>query len=160
SRGHGRSLITPSPYSVELLAHDVVNLLDQLQIARVHFCGLSLGGMVGIWLAAHMPERVDKLVLANTAVRLGPSDFWDRRIKAVLHGGMDGVAGAIIERWFTTAFLGRCTAEVTAVREILLGTAPNGYVACCAAIRDMDQRALLSLIRSHTLVIAGQHDPA
>jgi len=160
SRGHGRSLVTPGPYRIELLARDLVSLLDRLRIARAHFCGLSLGGMVGIWLAAHVPQRVDKLVLANSAARLGPPEFWDSRIEAVLQGGMNAVAGVIIERWFTPTFMGRCPNDVSAVRRTLLGISPDGYIACCRAIRDMDQLADLTSIRSPALVIAGQYDPA
>jgi 3-oxoadipate enol-lactonase len=160
SRGHGRSLVTPGPYSIELLARDVVGLLDRLQIARAHLCGLSLGGMVGMWLAANMPGRVGKLVLANTSARLGPPEAWDARVKTVLQGGMNSIVGTVIERWFTPTFLARHTDDVTAVRQALLATAPNGYMACCTAIRDMDQRGQLASIRSPTLVIAGQHDPA
>jgi 3-oxoadipate enol-lactonase len=160
SRGHGRSHVTPGPYSIELLTRDVVSLLDRLGIGRVHFCGLSLGGMVGMWLARHEPARVAKLVLANTAARIGPSEMWDQRMAAVRRGGMAGVAGSIIERWFTPAFRGRCTAEVEAVRQTLLAVPPEGYIACCAALRDMDQRAALGSICSPTLVIGGRDDPA
>jgi 3-oxoadipate enol-lactonase len=160
SRGHGRSLVTPGPYSIELLARDVVSLLDRLEMAQVHFCGLSLGGMVGIWLGAHEPARVDKLVLANTAAHLGPPEVWDARVEAVRRGGMAAVADGIVERWFTPTFRQRRPAGVEAVRQMLLAAPPEGYVACCAAVRDMDQRAELASIRSPTLVIAGRHDPA
>jgi 3-oxoadipate enol-lactonase len=159
-RGHGRSLLSPGPYSIELLGRDVVSLLDHLKLARVHFCGLSLGGMVGMWLGAHEPGRVDRLVLANTAAQLGPAQAWDARMAAVGQGGMMAVTGTIIERWFTPAFRERCPAEVEAVRQALLTTPPEGYIACCAAVRDMDQRGALASIQSPTLVIAGRHDPA
>jgi 3-oxoadipate enol-lactonase len=160
SRGHGRSLVTPGPYSIEVLARDVVSLLDRLEMARVHFCGLSLGGMVGLWLGAHEPARVDRLVLANTAAHLGPPEVWDARVEAVRRGGMAAVAGGVVERWFTPRFRERCPAGVGAVRHMLLAAPPEGYVACCAAVRDMDQRAELASVRSPTLVIAGRHDPA
>jgi 3-oxoadipate enol-lactonase len=159
-RGHGRSLVTPGPYNIELLARDVVTLLDRLGLARAHFCGLSMGGMIGMWLGRYEPARVDKLVLANTAAYLGPPEMWETRMEAVRRGGMAAVAGAVIERWFTPAFRGRCAAEVEAVRQTLLAVPPEGYVACCAALRDMDQRAGLGAIRSPTLVIAGRDDPA
>jgi 3-oxoadipate enol-lactonase len=160
SRGHGRSLVTPGPYGIELLARDVLNLLDRLEIARAHVCGLSLGGMVGIRLAAHVPERIGKLVLSNTAARLGPPEAWNARMDAVHKGGMAAIAGSVIERWFTPAFRERSPAEVEAVRQMLLATPPEGYTACCSAVRDMDQRAELRSIQSPTLVISGRHDPA
>jgi 3-oxoadipate enol-lactonase len=159
-RGHGRSLVTPGPYSIELLARDVVNLLDRLGIARVHFCGLSMGAMVGMWLGAHEPARVDRLVLANTAAQLGPPAIWDTRMAAVRKGSMASVADIIIERWFTPAFRERAAAEVEAVRQTILAVPQDGYLACCAALRDMDLRADLKSIRSPTLVIAGRDDPA
>jgi 3-oxoadipate enol-lactonase len=160
SRGHGRSLVTSGPYRIELLARDVVSLLDRLEMARVHFCGLSLGGMVGIWLGAHEPARVDRLVLANTAAHLGPPEAWDARVDAIRLGGMASIADRVIERWFTPAFRASCPSDVNAVRQTLLTAPPDGYIACCAAVRDMDQRAELGSIRAPTLVIAGRHDPA
>jgi 3-oxoadipate enol-lactonase len=160
SRGHGRSLVTSGPYRIEQLARDVVSLLDGLEMARVHYCGLSLGGMVGIWLGAHEPSRVDRLVWASTAAHLGPPEAWDARLEAIRQGGMASVADRIIERWFTPAFRGRCAAAVNATRQMLLTAPSDGYTACCAAVRDRDQRAELASIRALTLVIAGRHDPA
>jgi len=160
SRGHGRSLVTAGPYAIELLARDVLELLDRLAISRVHFCGLSLGGMVGMWLAAHEPARVDKLLLSNTAAHLPPREAWDARIKSVQEGGMSAIADLVIGRWFTPAFRESCPLAVETARQALLATSPDGYIACCAAIRDMDQRAALGSIRSSTLVIAGHCDPA
>jgi 3-oxoadipate enol-lactonase len=160
TRGHGESLVSPGPYAIELLARDVVSLLDRLEIPRAHFCGLSLGGMIGIWIAAHEPARVDKLMLANTAAHLGPRENWDARIRTVRQGGMAAVAEGVIERWFTPAFREGRAREVEPVRQMLLTVAPEGYIACCAAIRDMDQRTDLAAIRSPTLVITGRHDPA
>jgi len=160
SRGHGGSLVTAGPYSIELLARDALQLLDRLAISRVHFCGLSLGGMVGMWLAAHEPARVGKLVLANTAAHLPPPEAWDARIKSVREGGMAAIADVVLGRWFTSAFRESSPLDVQAARRTLLTTSPEGYIACCAAIRDMDQRATLKSIWSDTLVIAGQRDPA
>jgi 3-oxoadipate enol-lactonase len=160
SRGHGRSLVTSGPYSIELLARDVVSLVDRLDMPRVHFCGLSLGGMVGMWLGAHEPARVDRLILANTAAQLGTPAAWDARMEAVLRGGMASIADLVIERWFTPAFRESGPADVNAARQTLLTTPPDGYIACCAAFRNMDLRDELSSIRSPTLVIAGRDDPA
>jgi 3-oxoadipate enol-lactonase len=160
SRGHGRSTATPGPYSIDTLARDLLGLLDELKVARVHFGGLSLGGMVGMWLAGHEPARFDRLVLANTSALLGSADGWNTRIESVQRGGMAAIANAVMDRWFTPAFQGRFPAEVESVRQMLLEASPDGYAACCAAVRDMDQRAGLPSIRARTLVIAGTDDPA
>jgi 3-oxoadipate enol-lactonase len=103
---------------------------------------------------------VDKLILANTAAQLGPPEAWDARIEAVQKGGMAKIAGSVIERWFTPTFREHSPADVEIVRRTLLSTSPQGYIACCSAIRNMDQRGELALIRSRSLVIAGQQDPA
>jgi 3-oxoadipate enol-lactonase len=160
SRGQGRSLVTTGPYSIELLARDALGLLDRLEIPRAHFCGLSLGGMIGMWLAAHEPARLGKLVLANTSALLPPPAAWDARIKSVQEGGIAAVVDVIMERWFTPASRESRPLDVETARHALLATSPDGYIACVAAIRDMDLRAELRSIRSHTLVIAGNLDPA
>jgi 3-oxoadipate enol-lactonase len=160
SRGHGASLVTPGPYTIEMLARDVLNLLDHLEIAQAHFCGLSMGGMAGIWLAAHEPNRIGRLILANTAAVLGPREAWDARMEAVRAGGLATIANTVMERWFTPVFREEFPGDVEGARRTLLATPAEGYIACCSAIRDMDQRAVLTSIRARTLVIAGQHDPA
>jgi 3-oxoadipate enol-lactonase len=160
SRGHGGSAVTTGPYTIELLAQDVVALLAELRIPRVDFCGLSLGGNVGLWLAAHEPALIDRLVVANSAAVLGPREIWDRRIEAVQAGGMGAVAELVLERWFTAGFRASSPAEVESVRRMLLATSPAGYAASCAAIRDMDLRNDLQAIRAPTLVIGGSDDPA
>jgi 3-oxoadipate enol-lactonase len=159
-RGQGRSLVTAGPYSIELLARDALALLDRLEIPQVHFCGLSLGGMVGMWLAANEPARVGKLVLANTAALLPSPAAWDARIKSVQDGGITAIVDVVMGRWFTAAFQERRPLDVEIARDALLATSPDGYIACVAAIRDMDLRAELKSIRSQTLVIAGSLDPA
>lgn len=160
SRGHGQSAVAPGPYTIERLAGDVIGLLDGLGIARAHFCGLSLGGMVGMWLGVHAPERLKRLVLCNTAAYIGPPDLWNARIDAVRKGGMQAIAEAVIERWFTPAFRERSPEAVEQVRQTLLATPPDGYIACSEAVRDMDQRQAISRIRVPTLVIGGLQDMA
>lgn len=160
SRGHGASTVTPGPYSIERLACDVIGLLDRLGIGRAHFCGLSIGGMVGIRLAAQAPERLDRLVLCNTAARIGPPEIWNARIEAVREGGMAVITAAVLERWFTPAFRERSPETVERVRRMLLATPPAGYIASCVAVRDMDQREALFRVRTPTLVISGTHDAA
>lgn len=160
SRGHGQSAVTPGPYTIEQLGRDVVALLDALDIERAHFCGLSKGGMVGMWLGVNAPRRIDRLVLCNTAAKIGTAELWNARIDAVRSGGMAAVADAVVERWFTEGFRTRDPAAVDRVRQMLLDTPPEGYAASCAAVRDMDQRASIANISRPTLVVAGTHDGA
>lgn len=160
SRGHGASAAPPGPYTIEELGQDVLHLYEALGITRAHYCGLSMGGMVGMWLAANAPERVERLVLCNTAARLGPPQLWDARIEAVRARGMPAIVSAVLVRWFTTPFLSRTSSEVDQMRQVLANTSAEGYIACCEAIRDMDLRAILSRIQAPTLVIAGALDAA
>lgn len=160
SRGHGRSESPDAEYSIERLGRDALELLDEIGVGRAHFCGLSLGGMVGMWLAANEGERIDRLILCNTAAQLGPPAAWLERAAAVRAGGMAAVADAVLERWFTSDFRRARPDEVERIRSMLLTTDPTGYAGCCAAIRDMDLREALSLITRPTLVVAGAQDPA
>ncbi len=160
TRGHGASSITPGPYDVERLGRDVVGLLDALAIDRVHFCGLSLGGITGMWLGIHAPDRVRTLALCNTAALIAPPELWNTRIEKVRAGGMGVIAQGVIERWFTPAFLAREPDTASAMRQMLERAPAEGYIACCAAVRDMDQRHAIAGIRAPALVIAGAHDTA
>jgi len=160
SRGHGASGSPAGAYSMDRLGRDVVDLLDALELDRVHFCGLSKGGMVGQWLAVHAPERLDRLVLANTAAYMGPPSNWQNRIEGVLKDGMAPLTEASIARWFTPEFPARDPQAVEPIRAMLLANDPTGYAGCCAAIRDMDQRPTARLNQTPTLVIAGELDPS
>lgn len=159
TRGHGRSAVTPGPYTVKQLAGDIVALLDALKIPNFSFCGLSLGGMIGMHLGVHVPERLKKLVLCNTAPKIGVEATWNSRISAVEKGGMAAVTDAVLERWFTPQFRQASPAAVTSTKEMLLATPTEGYVACCAAVRDMDQREEIRQIQTPTLIVAGTEDP-
>jgi 3-oxoadipate enol-lactonase/4-carboxymuconolactone decarboxylase len=158
TRGHGASGVTPGDDSVEQLAHDALGLADALHIARFAFCGLSLGGMTGIWLAAHVPERLTRLVLANTSAKFGPPADWDARRKAVLEGGMAALAEAFVQRNFSPDTLATLHPRVDSMRSVFLGTDPVGYAGACAAIRDMDFLHLLPRIHTPTLLIVGDYD--
>ena len=158
TRGHGESGAPPGPYSIEQLGGDVVALLDALKIARAHFCGLSMGGATGIWLGIHAPERVDRLVLANTAAKIGTAEMWNARIDAVRKGGTASIAPAVLARWFTPALLESPTPLIARMRGTFDRTSADGYAACCAAVRDMDLRFVLGRIHRPTLVIAGSED--
>ncbi|WP_433929936.1 3-oxoadipate enol-lactonase [Sorangium cellulosum] len=159
-RGHGASSVPDEPFDIERLGRDAVALLDALELPRVHFCGLSLGGVVGMWLGAHAPDRLHKLVLCNTAATLGPRSLWNARIKAVARGGMAAIAGAVLDRWFSAGFSQRDPAAVARLRQMLLTTRPEGYIRACAAVRDADQRANVAEVRAPTLVITGARDSA
>lgn len=160
NRGHGKSASPAGAYSMDRLGRDVIELLDQLAIERVHFCGLSLGGMIGQWLGVRAPERLHRLVLANSSSFMGPPSAWDDRIDSVLRDGMTGLAGASVARWFSKAFRDAAPDQLADVKAMLLATDPQGYAGVCAAIRDMDMRRSVSLIPVPTLVIGGSLDPA
>lgn len=160
SRGHGKSDVPAGAYSMDRLGRDVIELLDQLEIEATHFCGLSLGGMVGQWLGYREPSRVKSLILANTSAYMGPPANWDTRIALVLSEGMAPLAEASISRWFTPEFPNINPGAIALIREDLLATDPVGYAGCCAAIRDMDMRQTGTLNNVPTLVIGGLKDPA
>ncbi len=158
-RGHGASAVPPGPYRIEDLADDALRLLDALGIDRVHLCGLSMGGMVGQLLGAGHPDRLASLVLCDTAAHMPPPEVWEARIAAVRAGGMEAVAEATIERWFTPAGRERLAEEVARIRAMVVATPVEGFCACCAAIRDMDLRERIGAITVPTLVVVGEHDP-
>jgi 3-oxoadipate enol-lactonase len=160
SRGHGQSAVTPGPYDIAQLARDALGLLDALRIDHAMFCGLSMGGMVGQWLGANAPQRITRLTLCNTAAQIGAADIWNARIDAVMNGGMAAIVDGVIARWYTPAFVAAAADTVARTRDMLLTTPANGYIASCAAVRDMDQRASAGRIAVPTLVIAGTHDAA
>jgi 3-oxoadipate enol-lactonase len=159
-RGHGQSGYTTGPYSIEQLSRDVVGLLDALHIDRVHFCGLSMGGMTGMWLGENATGRIRKLVLCNTAAKFDPEHMWNKRIGTVRSGGMKAVAGSVLERWLTPNFRSAHPDEAQKVLAMLEGANPEGYAACCAAVRDMDLRDRLKDIRVPSLIVGGAYDPA
>jgi 3-oxoadipate enol-lactonase/4-carboxymuconolactone decarboxylase len=158
TRGHGKSGVPQGDYTVEQLGGDVIGLLDHLGITHAHFCGISMGGLTGMWLALHHPQRVRRLVLANTAARLGSDESWQARINAVRSEGMAALAPAIIERWYTPAYKSRCAAALEPTQKTLATTSADGYASCCAALRDADLRDGLVRIALPTLVIAGTYD--
>ncbi|HLZ13066.1 MAG TPA: 3-oxoadipate enol-lactonase [Candidatus Acidoferrum sp.] len=160
TRGHGQSSIPPGPYSIELLASDVLHLLDALHLDRVHFCGLSMGGQIGIWLGLHATHRIQKLILCNTGAKIGTPDSWNARIDAVLARGMKDVSAAVIGRWFTPDFAAIHPGVIAKTKSMLESTNPEGYANCCAALREFDARANLASIALPTLIIAGSHDLA
>ena len=160
TRGHGASPAPPGPYSVGELGGDVISLLDRLGVERASFCGLSIGGMTGMWLAAEEPERIECLVLCCTSALLGPKSVWDERIATARGKGMAALVDGVIERWFTPAFRAENPGTVERMARTLRETDPEGYAGCCAAIRDMDLHGRLPSIQAPTLVVSGADDPA
>nr|WP_218626383.1 3-oxoadipate enol-lactonase [Pseudomonas sp. dw_358] len=161
TRGHGQSLVTPGPYSIEQLGRDVLALLDALQLDRVHFCGLSMGGLIGQWLGIHAGQRLHKLVVCNTAAKIAGPDVWNPRIETVLRDGaaaMVALRDASIARWFTPGFATAHPDQAKRITDMLAATSPEGYAANCGAVRDADFREHLGMIKAPTLVIAGTED--
>jgi 3-oxoadipate enol-lactonase len=158
SRGHGASDVPAGPYSMDRLGRDAVELLDALNIDRVHFLGLSLGGMVGQWLGVHAPERIDRLILSNTAAYLGPAKQINDRIISVLKADRSETAETFLRNWFPPNLLESGGPIITKTRTVLLATDPQGFAGALAAVRDMDMRRTISLIARPTLVIGGQYD--
>ncbi|MEU4552079.1 3-oxoadipate enol-lactonase [Micromonospora violae] len=158
--GHGGSAVPPGPYTLDLLGRELLRTLDDLDVPWVHYAGLSLGGMVGMWLAAHAPDRVRRLALLCTSASLGPAEQWRARAATVRAEGLPAIADAVVARWFTPAFAAARPAVVAAHRAMLTANPPAGYAACCEAIATMDLRPDLGRITAPTLVIAGADDPA
>ncbi|HBP6128227.1 3-oxoadipate enol-lactonase [Pseudomonas aeruginosa] len=159
ARGHGASSVPPGPYTLARLGEDVLELLDALEVRRAHFLGLSLGGIVGQWLALHAPQRIERLVLANTSAWLGPAAQWDERIAAVLQAeDMSETAAGFLGNWFPPALLERAEPVVECFRAMLMATNRHGLAGSFAAVRDTDLRAQLARIERPTQVIAGAYD--
>jgi 3-oxoadipate enol-lactonase len=164
ARGHGASAVPAGDYTLDQLGQDALGLVDKLGITKFAFCGISMGGAVGQWLAINplainAPQRLTNLVLANTSPKFGTPDLWDARRKAVQEeGGMQSVVDAVMQRFFSSDKQTGVSAQST--RSVLLGTDPQGYAACCAALRDVDNRSAISKITAPTLVIGSDKDPS
>ena len=158
-RGHGLSSAPPSPFTLSELAEDVIALMDHLAIEQAHFCGLSIGGLVGQWLAIHAGHRFDKLVFCATAARIGSPASWQERIDVVACDGLSSLLAGTADRWFTPQLR---AAEPEVIRKLLLTfsqTTLDGYLGCCAALRDADLRSDLPRIHQPVLAVSGQDDP-
>ena len=158
TRGHGRSGHDGAPATLEALASDVLSLLDHLGIARFHVCGLSLGGATALELAAHHPERLDRVIFANTAAKIGTSESWSERIAAVQRGGMAAVRDAALGRFLSAPFRARRPDVARKIAGMLEVTTPGGYVTCCEALRDADLRPVVGSIVAPSLIIASELD--
>ncbi|MFG1301773.1 3-oxoadipate enol-lactonase [Xanthobacter sp. V3C-3] len=158
ARGHGESAAPDQVYSMGDLGRDVLAIMDRLGLASADFCGLSLGGMVGQWLALNAPARLTRLVLANTTAHAAPVRFWDQRIRAVRREGLAPIADAVVDSWVSPAFRAAAPQRVAMVRAQVAATPPSGYMGTCCAMRDMDFRRDLARIRTATLVIVSEQD--
>ncbi len=158
SRGHGQSDVSIGPVTIDRLGADLVALLDHLNLERAHLCGLSLGGLTALWVAAYHRDRVARAVFANTAARLGSTQSWDERMHAVREGGIAAIRDAVVGR-FLGAWFREAHPDVTRrIGDMLEATPPAGYLAACAALRDADLRDVVSRIRAPSLIIAGELD--
>jgi 3-oxoadipate enol-lactonase len=159
-RGHGGSPVPPGPYSMADLGSDLLALLDRIEVRRALLCGLSIGGMISMWVAAHAPDRVERLALCCTSAQLGPPETWHERAATVREHGVGVLADTVLERWFTPRFRETEPTIVEGMRETLSATPREGYAGCCEAIAAMDLRGDLPSITAPTLVIAAEEDPS
>lgn len=159
-RGHGRSEVPPGPYSMADLARDVIELLDSVEVERVSYCGLSIGGMDAMWNAVHAPDRIDRLALCSTSPCLSPRELWDERAATVRANGVEALADATMERWFSDAFRAEHPGTVATIRTMVASTPAEGYAGCCEAIRDWDFEGEVGRIAAPTLVLSAEDDPS
>lgn len=157
-RGHGRSPVPPGPYEIADLGADLVALLDRLGVARAHVCGISLGGMTAMWVAANAPERVDRLVLCCTSTRIGTSESWAERAATVRRHGMGAIADTVLGLWFTPAYRSTDPEGFARMRAMLLSIPAEGYAECCDLLGRTDLAPCLASIRAPTLVLSGAED--
>jgi 3-oxoadipate enol-lactonase/4-carboxymuconolactone decarboxylase len=159
-RGHGRSSVPPGEYTLDDLGHDAVHVLDAAGVGDAYVCGVSLGALTAMWLGVYRPSRVRGLVIANTAARVGTPERWTDRIAKVRADGMGAIADLALGNWFTPAFRQREPAVAKRFHEMVASCSPDGYIGCCAALRDADLRPAIPGIRTRSLVIAGDQDPS
>jgi 3-oxoadipate enol-lactonase len=158
-RGHGGSAAPDGPYAMSDLGGDVLAVLDALGLARASFCGISIGGMIGLWLAIHAPERVERLVVVSSSAHVPPAEAWSERAWTVLSaGGTDPIADAVVGRWLTPEYASEHPEMRAWLRDMLTSAQPEGYAGCCAAIGAMDLRDGLPGITAPTLVITAPRD--
>ena len=159
-RGHGQSEVAAEAFTIDQLGRDVLKLMDEVKAEKASICGVSLGGLVGLWLGIYAPDRVNRLILANTAARIGTKEIWEQRIESVNATGMAALAKATLERWFTPEYRNMHPEEMERIRRMIAATDPQGYTACCAVLRDTDLQGDAVQVKVPSLVITGTHDPA
>ncbi|MDO5541799.1 MAG: 3-oxoadipate enol-lactonase [Acinetobacter sp.] len=159
TRGHGASSAPQGPYSIDQLGQDVVNLLDYLNVEKAAFCGISMGGLTGQWLAIHRPERFNQVVVCNTAAKIGQEQAWNDRAALVREQGLQPIASTAASRWFTEPFIQSNATVVNNLQNDLAAGSAEGYASCCEALAKADVREQLKDITVPVLVVAGQQDP-
>lgn len=159
TRGHGKSSAPTGPYSLDQLGQDVIDLLDHLNIDKAFFCGISMGGITGQWLAINHPDRFHHLMLCNTAAKLGAETAWRERAKLVREQGLEPIASTAASRWFTTSFIDNHPDAVKQLSDKLAADSAEGYASCCEALATADTREQLKNIRVPVTVVAGTEDP-
>ena len=159
TRGHGASSAPQGPYSIDQLGQDVVNLLDHLNVEKATFCGISMGGLTGQWLAIHRPERFNQVVVCNTAAKIGQEQAWNDRAALVREQGLQPIASTAASRWFTEPFIQSNATVVNNLQNDLAAGSAEGYASCCEALAKADVREQLKDITVPVLVVAGQQDP-
>ncbi len=160
TRGHGSTDAAAGEYSIEQLGRDAVALVNSLGIETFAWCGLSMGGAIGQWIALNFPGRITHLILANTSPKFGDASTWNNRIQSVREGGMAAIVDVVMSRFFSEKTRASANPYASSTRVVFLGTDPGGYMGCCAALRDFDSRALLPSINVPCLVISGDSDPS
>ncbi|WP_322042135.1 3-oxoadipate enol-lactonase [Paraburkholderia sp. J67] len=160
TRGHGHSAAPQGPYTIEQLTGDVIGLLDHLGIERAHFCGVSMGGLTGVGLGARFASRIDRLVLCNTAAKIGSPQVWEPRAAKARNEGMLSLADAVLPRWYTAEFMEKNPLVIDQARDVFVHTDKDGYASNCEALNAADLRVEASSIKAPTLVISGTHDLA
>ena len=159
-RGHGKSGAPKGPYTMDRLGKDVLAIADALGVKTFNWCGLSMGGMVGQWLGANAPDRVEKLILSNTHYYYPDKQPWHDRIKFAQDKGLAALAPMQMERWFTKGFREKNPQPIAKITEMFVATPLDGFIGCCEAVRDMDFRQSTPTIKAPTMVIVGSQDPA
>jgi len=159
TRGHGASSAPQGPYTLEQLGQDVVNLLDHLNIEKAVFCGISMGGLTGQWLAVYKAKRFNKVIVCNTAAKIGQEEAWNERAALVREQGLQPIASTAAGRWFTEKFIQDNAAAVEKLQNSLAAGSAEGYASCCEALAKADLREQLKDIAVPVLVVAGQQDP-
>jgi 3-oxoadipate enol-lactonase len=157
-RGHGKSGVPTGPYNMEMLGRDALAVLDAAQVEKTNWCGLSMGGMVGMWLGANAPQRVNRIILSNTSAYFENKQIWNDRIALVKEKGLGAIVQGTLERWFTQGFRDREPQKVKQIADMFLATKLEGYIACGQAVRDMDHREIIKSIKAPTMIIAGKQD--
>jgi 3-oxoadipate enol-lactonase len=157
-RGHGKSGVPNGPYNMEMLGRDALAVMDAAGVDKINWCGLSMGGMVGMWLGSNAPQRCNRLILSNTSAYFENKQIWNDRIALVKEKGLTAIVGGTLERWFTKDFRDREPAKVKSIADMFLATKLEGYIACGQAVRDMDHREIIKKITTPTMIIAGKQD--